>query len=125
MGKLDMVATANGAGTTMEELDGMFKVRVNKFEYNGYAYRDFRLNGTMKKYFFSGVAEMSDENLDFDLTGDLDYDHEVPRYKLSLDLRNADLEKLGMSAGPMRTRALLDVDLETPDFQKLNGDVGI
>ncbi len=125
IGKLDMVATANGAGITMEELDGVFKVRVNKFDFNGYAYRDFRLNGTMKKYFFSGEAEMSDENLDFNLTGDLDYDNDVPRYKLALDLRNADLEKLGLSAGPMRARALLTVDLETPDFQKLNGDVGI
>lgn len=125
IGKLDMVATVNGAGTTMEELDGIFKVRVNSFGYNGYSYRDFRLNGTMKKYFFSGEAELSDENLDFTLAGDLDYDNEVPRYKLALDLRNADFEKLGFSAGPMRARALLDVDLETPDFQKINGDVGI
>ncbi len=125
MGRLDMVATVNGSGTTIEELDGLFKVRVNKFDYNGYAYRDFRLDGTMKKYFFSGEAAMSDENLDFNLTGDLDYDNDVPRYKLALDLRNADLEKLGFSAGTMRARTKLEVDLETPDFQKLNGDVGI
>src|SRR5690606_9966696 len=71
MGSLDMVATVNGAGLSIETLDALFKVRVNKFQYGGYTYRDFRVDGSMKEYFFSGEASLADENLDFTLTGDL------------------------------------------------------
>ena len=125
MGSLDMVATVNGAGLSIETLDALFKVRVNKFQYGGYTYRDFRVDGSMKEYFFSGEASLADENLDFTLTGDLDYKNDVPSYVLNLDLKNADFKKLKMSARPLRARGKLEVDLATADFQRINGDIGI
>lgn len=125
MGKLDMVAAVNGAGLTLEDLNAMFKVRVNRFNYSGYTYRDFRLDGSMKKYFFNGKASMLDENLNFVLTGDLDYNRDVPHYKFELDLKNADLKKLKLTPRPMKTKGQLVVDIKTPDFKKLNGQLDI
>lgn len=125
MGKLDMVAAVNGAGLTLDELDALFRIRVNRFNYSGYTYRDFRLDGSMKKYFFNGKASMLDENLNFVLTGDLDYNNEVPHYTFELDLKNADLKKLKLTPRPMKTKGQLVVDLETPDFKKLNGHLDI
>ena len=125
MGTLDMVATVNGAGLSIEELDALFKVRVNKFIYGGYTYRDFRVDGSMKKYFFSGKASLRDENLNFVLTGDLDYNEEVPHYALDLDLKNADFKKLKFTARPLKARGKLEVDMKTADFQTMNGDLGI
>jgi translocation and assembly module TamB len=125
MGKLDMVAAVQGAGLSVENLDAALKVRVNRMEYSGYTYRDFRLDGTMKKYFFSGEAAMTDENINFVLTGDLDYNKEVPRYALDLDLKNIDFKKLKLTPRPLKAKLQLLVDVETPDFKELNGDVGI
>jgi translocation and assembly module TamB len=125
IGRIDMVATVNGAGLSIDDLDALFKVRVNRFDYSGYTYRDFRLDGTMKKYFFSGKASLSDENLDFVLTGDLDYNEDVPHYALDLDLKNADFKKLKLTPTPLKARAKLEVDLYTTDFQRINGDLGI
>jgi translocation and assembly module TamB len=125
MGNLDLVAAVNGAGITMEDLNALIKVRVNRFQYSGYTYRDFRLDGSMKKYFFSGKAAMRDENLNFVLTGDLDYNEEVPHYGLMLDLKNADFKKLKLTLRPLKAKGQLVVDLETPDFQRLNGNLDI
>jgi translocation and assembly module TamB len=125
MGSIDMVAVVNGAGLTLEELDALFKVRVNRFQYSGYTYRDFKLDGSMKKYFFSGKASLLDENVNFVLTGDLDYTKEEPRYKMELDLRNMDFKKLKLTPRPLKAKGQLVVDLSTPDFQKLNGDIDI
>lgn len=125
MGQLDMVAAVNGAGTSMENLDARLRVRVNKMVYSGYTYRDLRIDGTMKKYFFSGKALMDDDNLNFTLAADLDYNKEVPHYAVNFDLKNIDFKKLKLTPRPLRARAQLVVDLETPDFKSLNGDVGI
>jgi translocation and assembly module TamB len=125
IGRLDMVAAVNGAGLTIDELDALFKVRVNRFTYSGYTYRDFRLDGAMKKYFFNGKASLRDENLNFVLTGDLDYNEEVPHYKFELDLKNADLKKLKLTPQEMKTKGHLVVDLKTPDFKSVNGNLDI
>lgn len=125
MGNLDMVAAVNGKGLTIEELDALVKVRVNKFQYNGYTYRDFRIDGAMKEYFFEGKAGLADENLNFTLTADLDYKNDVPSYALLLDLKNADFNQLKLTPRPLRARGKLEVDLATADFQRINGDIGI
>jgi translocation and assembly module TamB len=125
IGRLDMVAVVNGSGTKVEELNALVKVRVNRFDYSGYTYRDFRLDGSIKKYFFSGKALLRDENLDFELVADLDYNNDIPHYVLDFDLKNADFKKLKLTPEPLKLRAKLNIDLETPDFQRLNGKVGL
>jgi translocation and assembly module TamB len=125
MGSMDMVAAVNGAGLTIGELDALFKIRVNKFNYSGYTYRDFKLDGSMKKYFFSGKASMVDENLNFVLTGDLDYNEDEPHYFFEFDLKNMDLKKLRLTPRPMKAKGQLVVDITTPDFKKLNGHLDI
>lgn len=125
IGKLDMRARVNGSGVAMEELDARVNLIVRKVEYNGYTYRDFNLNGSIKQYFFSGTASLQDENLDFKLTGDLDYRQDVPAYGFVFDLNNADFEKLNLAQRPLKVKGKLEVDLETADFKAVNGNVGI
>lgn len=125
MGVLDMVSKVHGKGVKMDELNAMLELVVNEFQYNGYTYRDFRLNGSMKEYFYTGEAMFKDENLDFTLNGDFDYRNEVPYYAFTFDLKNADFEKLNLIERPMKARGTLAVDLKTSDFKVLNGNVGI
>lgn len=125
MGLLDLDASAQGHGLKLEDIDAALKLTIHEFEYSDYTYKDFRLDGTLRKYFFSGTALLHDPNLDVTLTGDLDYQDNIPRYKLKLDLKNADLQALHLSKRPLRTRGTLMVDLATADFKVLNGDIGI
>ena len=125
MGILDLDANAEGRGLTLEDIDAALKLTVHEFEYSDYTYKDFRVDGTIKKYFFSGTALLHDPNLDVTLQGDLDYQNNIPHYKLKLDLKNADLQALHLSKRPLRTRGMLMVDLATADFKVINGDIGI
>lgn len=125
IGVLDLHASVAGSGLKVDNLDALMDVKVNDFEYNGYHYRDFNLHGTMKKYFFSGEAGIRDKNLDFELKGDLDYNDSIPSYKVSLDLRNADLMELKLTERPLRARLKIDVDLATTDFKAVNGRLDI
>lgn len=125
LGKLDVAASITGSGFTMEKLDAAIDVEVKSFVYNDYTYKDFKLNGTLKKYFFTGNAALSDKNLDFDLKGSMDYQHEIPHYVFTLNLKNADFNELHLSERPLKVRASLDLDLATSDFKIVNGTMGI
>jgi len=125
MGKLDMTASIKGAGLKLNNLNALFDVTVHQFVYKNYAYKNFKLNGSMKKYFFSGTALLEDKNLDFMIKGDMNYNDSIPDYKLTFVLKNADLGELHLSERPLKARGTLDVDFATSDFKVINGDVTI
>ncbi|AYB29832.1 translocation/assembly module TamB [Chryseolinea soli] len=125
MGRLNMQAGVKGSGLSIDDLNARLDVHVADFKYAGYTYHDFKVNGTMKKYFFSGTAQLEDENLDVRLKGDLDYNQDVPEYKFVLELKNADLKALHLAERPLRARGTVDVDLATSDFKVINGTLDI
>ncbi len=125
MGKLDVQASIKGSGFKMDSLDAAINVNVKSFEYSQYNYRDFKLNGTIKNYFFTGTAILKDKNLDFELKGELDYQKEIPHYTFKFNLANADFKELNLSERPLKARATLDIDLATSDLKIVNGTMGI
>jgi translocation and assembly module TamB len=125
MGRLNMQAGVKGSGLSIDDLNARLDVHMVDFKYAGYTYHDFKVNGTLKKYFFSGTALMEDENLDLKLKGDLNYDQDVPEYKFALELKNANFKALHLSERPLRARGTLDVDLATADFKVINGTLDI
>ncbi|HEY9049776.1 MAG TPA: translocation/assembly module TamB domain-containing protein [Ohtaekwangia sp.] len=125
MGTLALEASAKGAGFRMEAINAKVNLLVKEFSYNHYTYRDLTVDGTLKKYFFSGDAKMHDKNLDLTLKGDLNYSEDIPLYKFTFNLINADFKALHLTERPLRARGILDVNLATSDFRVLNGHVDI
>jgi len=125
LGKINAKALIKGAGFTMDSLDVILDLQVSKFEFKNYAYHDFKMIGSMNQYLFSGSAEMKDENLDFEFKGDMNYQEDVPRYKFTFNLRNADFKNLHLSERPLRARATVDIDLASSDFKIMNGTLSI
>jgi translocation and assembly module TamB len=124
-GPISLTADVDGSGLSMEELNTKVNLKILSFIYQKYEYKNFTLDGSLKKYFFSGLAVLPDENLDVRLKGDLDYNESVPRYRFTLELKNADFKALNFSERPLKARGTIDVDLATSDFRLINGDLAI
>jgi translocation and assembly module TamB len=125
MGQLNMTASVKGTGTTAETINALLDMTIYNFQYQGYNYENFKLNGALKKYFFTGTALLEDENLDFNLDGGFNFNEEVPAYRFKFDLKNADFKALHLSERPLRARGTLEVDLATSDFKVINGSLDI
>jgi len=125
VGKLNLEAAVKGRGFDIRKIDAAVKLVVHNFEYHHYTYKDFKVDGSLRQYFFDGTAVLNDKNLDLQLKGDLDYRGKVPRYKVTLSLLNADFKALNLSERALRMRATLDADLATSDFKVVNGNIDI
>lgn len=125
VGQLDMKASIDGSGLTMNDLDARVDMTVFNFQYQQYAYHNFKLNGALKRYFFSGSALLEDDNLNFSLKGDLNYNKDIPEYGFTFDLKNVDFKALHLSERPLKARGTIDVNLSTSDFKIINGNLDI
>jgi hypothetical protein len=115
----------DGSGLSTKDLHTKVDLVVNDIIYNNYHFRDFKVNGTIDKFLFSGKAQLDDENIAFELNADLDYNGDIPVYKAQFDLKNLDLKELNISERPLKARLTVDVDLTTSDFRIMNGRMDI
>ena len=51
-----MNAAVKGSGTSMKDLNARVKVSVNKLQYREYDYKDFELDGSLKKLLLLGES---------------------------------------------------------------------
>jgi translocation and assembly module TamB len=125
VGRMTMNASVVGSGLKLDRLNAKVDLLIDQMQYNGYTYSDVKLNGSVNKYFFSGEASVADKNLDMHLNADLNYNEEVPSYKLTLDVKVADLKALRLTERELKTRGRVDVNLATADFKRINGNIAI
>ncbi len=125
VGRVSMNASVVGSGLKLDRLNAKVDLLINQLQYHGYNYSDFKLKGSVNKYFFSGDATIADKNLDMRLNADLNYNDKIPSYKLTLDLKVADLKALRLTERELKTRGRLDVNLATTDFKRINGNISI
>jgi hypothetical protein len=125
MGRISLTTSLKGSGITLEELNTQIDLKIHSFLYQDYLYKNFTLNGKVKKFYFDGTAKLQDKNLTMRLDGKLDYNAEVPKYHFDFELKNADFKALHLSERPLRARGILNIDLATSDFKVINGKLDI
>lgn len=123
MGPLTMEGSIKGTGTSMDNLKASLEATIHSFVYQKYSYEDFHIEGTVDRYLFSGDASMKDPNLDFNLEADVDYNKEIPTYKMALEVRNVDLQKLNFTQSPLQAKGTLTADFDNASIDNLNGSI--
>ncbi len=125
LGRISVNADVKGTGLNPKTANATIKGLLAKAEFNGYAYKDLKLDGKIRTGLFDITAGMSDPNLDFDLAANGRFDDKYPEVKLKLNLDIADLQKLNLHAGPMKLRGEVDADITNADPDMLNGTIGL
>ncbi len=127
VGTLDLDASFDGAGLTLENHQVKFKINMNSFGFKDYIYKDFVVDGNLKDYLFAGKASMNDPNLNFEFDGDFDYSFKKDKqaYHFNFDLVNADFNALHLTERPLKSRFTLSVDMDNANLEDLNGDLNL
>jgi hypothetical protein len=125
MGRISLHADATASGLSLKEMTGHFSGVVDEFSFQRYRYANFRVDGTIRSEVLTLAAAMHDRNLEFTLGADYNLSAEIPKYQVTLDLKNADFKALHLSQSPIKGRGTLQVNLTTRDFRVMNGNVDI
>ncbi len=125
LGRISVNADVKGTGLNPKTADATIKALLAKAEFNGYAYKDLKLDGKIRSGLFDITAGMTDPNLDFDLVANGAFDDKFPQGKVKLNLDIADLQKLNLHAGPMKLRGEVIADITNADPDMLNGTIGL
>ena len=126
LGTTDAHITINGdigSGGVVADLSA----KVSDIGIDRHRFRDISARGSIngKKYDAWIVSE--DKNLAFDLTGIIDMERPIPSYELMLNLRNADLNKMGINKRDSISLLALQmgVDIDGSTIDDIDGTISI
>jgi hypothetical protein len=125
IGKITLRAKVKGVGLNPQTATAALKGNLVKAEYNSYTYRNLKIDGKINKGNFEAVADMSDPNIDFDLTASGGFKGKYPNGKIKLNVDIADLQKLNLHAGPLKLRGNVDADIADGNPDNLNGFISL
>lgn len=125
LGRITLNAKVKGTGLDPKTAIATVNGNLAKAEFNGYTYRDLKLNGKINRGQFEATANMNDANLDFDLVASGGFRDKYPTAKVRLNVDIADLNKLNLHAGPMKLRGNVDADITDANPDNLNGTVSL
>ncbi len=111
LGKVTSTLRLKGKGLTRADLDASIEGHIASITAMGYTYRDIETRGEFRQDFFNGVLSISDNNIDLDFNGLIDFTGAMPRFDFMTSITHLDPIALNL------------VDLR--DYTSLSGDFRI
>ncbi len=96
LGKTTLNLDVNGRGFNPNNANSQLKGSISRFEFNGYTYRNIRVNGSLKKPLFNGELVVNDPNLKLTFDGLADFSDDINTYDFTANIEKADLNAINL-----------------------------
>jgi hypothetical protein len=96
LGNLSIRTNVDGIAYSMKKFSGSLSGMIDSLELNSYKYRNIGLNGVFTEKTWDGNVKISDKNIRMDILGMFNFNRELPEFDFTLNLANADLNKLNL-----------------------------
>ena len=113
---------SNGKGLSLETAYADLTAKVESFDFKGYIYDDFVLDGQLRKNKFEGVFKIDDENANFEFDGNIELREGRPYLDFQADIKTLDLKKLNLTKDQLAMSGNLDVNMNGKSIDDLVGN---
>ncbi len=86
----------SGRGFNRDDLNTRITGGVIQLEYNGYTYRNIKVDGRLQKPLFDGRAQVNDPNLKMTFNGLADLSDDINKYDFKASVEYADLKAINL-----------------------------
>jgi hypothetical protein len=124
-GHVTMTAEAIGHGLDTNTIKATIKANVTQIYLKKYNYQNLTVDGAISGKGFEGKINLKDPNAIVDFDGIVDLSPNRERYKFTLNVEGADLQKLNLSKVDKRIGLVVVADLKGNAGNKLTGNAGI
>jgi hypothetical protein len=125
LGNLSMRADIKGAAYSFNKFSGSLSGTIDSLELYSYKYRNIALNGEFTEKTWDGSVEISDSNIKMDLLGMFNFNRELPEFDFTLNLANADLNKLNLDKNDTTSSIsmLLTANIKGSNIDNIDGEI--
>ncbi len=124
-GPVTLTAETRGHGFDKASFNARIYADVSLIRLNNYTYHSLHADGNINEREFEGRVNLNDENAVFDFNGLVNFDRYKPAFSFLLNVRGADLQKLGFTKDDIRVSLVTTADLSSDSARMLNGRVRI
>ncbi|NND08975.1 MAG: AsmA family protein [Saprospiraceae bacterium] len=123
VGFLSMDVYSYGQGLNESNLKTVVIGDVEHLDLLGYAYEGLELDGRFDKKQFSGHAEISDENIDFDFEGVISLSDSISKFRFKSRVDTINFKALNLLDTELGLSARLRSDFRGPDLYSMDGGI--
>ncbi len=114
---------SNGKGLSLETAFANLTAKVESFDFKGYTYDDFILDGQLKKNKFEGIFKIDDENANFEFDGNIELREGRPYLDFKADIKTLDLTQLNLVDEKLAMSGNLDINMNGKSVDDLFGNL--
>jgi len=116
----------NGKGFTLNSLDAKFVGNIQRLLFNDYVYRNVLVNGDFKRKLFEGQFDISDENLEMDFSGLIDFSKPKRKIDFVAEICKANLYNLNFTKDEFsRVKGQIQAKAEGSSIDDIIGDLRV
>jgi hypothetical protein len=125
LGNVSLSAEIDGVASRYDNYSGSLSGTIDSIEVNDYLYRDIGFNGSFDENKWDGHITASEENIEFDLLGMLNFDKQMPQFDFTFDLGRSNLFALNIDKSDTVSTLsmLLTANFEGNNIDNLVGEV--
>ncbi|WP_348800081.1 translocation/assembly module TamB domain-containing protein [Flavobacterium adhaerens] len=126
LSKVSMDIDVDGKGFSEKYLDTGVKGEISSFAYNGYNYKNIKVNGNFKLPLYKGIVVVDDPNLKMNFDGLVDLSKKENQYDFQIKIANSDLHKLKFVRDTIaQLNGDIIVDVQGNSIEDLYGNIYI
>ncbi|MCJ7447828.1 MAG: translocation/assembly module TamB [Bacteroidales bacterium] len=124
-GNISMKTDIDGYSYALKNFSGNLTGRIDSIEINNYKYRNIALSGIFKEKTWDGSIKIADENIKLDLLGMLNFSKEMPEFDFTMNLAEADLNKLNFDKTDTTSNLsmLMTANIKGSNIDNLDGEI--
>ncbi|MEI2757753.1 MAG: hypothetical protein V9F46_15025 [Chitinophagaceae bacterium] len=99
---------------------------IDFVDFNGYRYQHIKAKGNLDKNLFAGIVSIKDQNIAFqNLTGAIDFNEQIPVFKLKGNVETLNLKNLGITKDEINFDGKLDLNFSGNNIDNFLGTAKI
>jgi len=125
LGKVTSELYVKGRGTEIKDLTEQLNGDINYIDFNGYRYRNVKINGTFEKKYFDGDLKINDKNIQLDFDGGVNLNPKLPVFNFKATIKNARLKTLKLVKDSLMVDAVFSTNFSGNNLDNIQGDLSI
>ncbi|KLT63625.1 hypothetical protein AB669_21160 [Pedobacter sp. BMA] len=123
LGRITSSLNVKGRGTELKNLTEKLDGDIAYIDFNGYRYRNVKIDGTFDKKYFDGKLSINDKNIKLAFDGGVNLNPKLPVFNFNATISKAKLKALKLMKDSLMVDAKFTTNFSGTDLNNIEGNL--